>query len=101
MHIDPMLCELADPATLGELAKGDWSVERKYDGERIIGQWNKGRVDLWTRRDIEVARKFPEVVKALGVLKDHGHTVLDGELVVGKDLEDVALRQAEDPLTVT
>jgi len=101
MHIDPMLCELADPSTLGELAKGDWSVERKYDGERIIGQWNKGRVDLWTRRDIEVARKFPEVVKALGVLKEHGHTVVDGELVVGKDLEDLALRQSEDPLTIT
>lgn len=100
MHLEPMLCELADPSTLRELAKDDWTVERKYDGERLIGQWDKGKVDLWTRRGLDVARKFPEVVEALNGLHRSGHTVLDGELVVGKDLEDLALRQTEDRLAV-
>ena len=101
MHIEPMLCELADPSSLGELVDGDWTVERKYDGERIIGQWRKGRVDLWTRRGLDVARKFPEVVEALDFLKGTRHTVLDGELVVGKDLEDLALRQTEEKLAIS
>ena len=100
MHIEPMLCELADPSTLGELVRGGWTVERKYDGERIIAQWNKRRVDLWTRRGLDVARKFPEVVEALNDLHRTDHTVLDGELVVGKDLEDLALRQTEEKLAI-
>jgi DNA ligase-1 len=100
MHIEPMLCELADLASLGDLANGGWTVERKYDGERIIGQWNKGRVDLWTRRDLNVARRFPEVVEALRVLEPFGHTVVDGELVVGKDLEDLARRQTDERLAI-
>ncbi len=100
MHIEPMLCELADLASLEDLANGDWSVERKYDGERIIGQSNKGRVDLWTRRDINVSRRFPEVVEALHVLERFGHTVVDGELVVGKDLEDLAKRQTDERLVI-
>ncbi len=101
MHIDPMLCELADPSTLADIAGEDWLVERKYDGERIIGQWDKGRVHLWTRRDVEVARKFPEVVASMkDLLEGMGHTVLDGELVVGKDLEDLAQRQSEEKLAI-
>jgi len=100
MHIEPMLCELADPDSLGQLAKGDWTVERKYDGERIVAQWNDGKVDLWTRRDIDVAKKFPEVVAAMSFLKGRKHTVLDGELVVGRDLEDLAKRQTEERLAI-
>lgn len=101
MHLEPMLCELADPSSLGQLATGGWTVERKYDGERIIGQWDKGRVDLWTRRGLDVAKKFPEVVSALNALKRPAHTVLDGELVVGKDLEDLALRQSGERLAIS
>jgi DNA ligase-1 len=101
MRIEPMLCELADPSSLEELVKGDWSVERKYDGERIVCQWNKGRVDMWTRRDLDIAKKFPEIVSAMIVLEGRGHTVVDGELVVGKDLEDLAKRQTEEQLAIS
>jgi len=101
MHIEPMLCELADRRSLPDLIKGDWTVERKYDGERIICQWDKGRVDMWTRRELEVAKKFPEVVAAMSALKGRGHTVVDGELVVGKDLEDLAKRQTEERLAIS
>ncbi len=101
MHFEPMLCELAELAQLDSLTQSEWTVERKYDGERIVGQWNNGRVDLWTRRDLDVARRFPEVVSALGVLKEFGHTVVDGELVVGKDLEDLARRQTDERLAIS
>lgn len=101
MHVSPMLCELADTGDLPDLVKGDWTVERKYDGERIVGQWDRGKVHMWTRRDLDVARKFPEVVAALSTLKEHGHTVVDGELVVGKDLEDLAKRQSDEPLDIS
>ncbi len=101
MHIEPMLCELADPLTLPDIAGKEWLVERKYDGERIIGQWDGEKVHLWTRRDVEVARKFPEVVASMkALLEGKGHTVIDGELVVGKDLEDLALRQSEEKLAI-
>jgi len=101
MHIEPMLCGLADPSTLPDLKGKDWIVERKYDGERIVAQWEGGRVDLWTRRDVNVSRKFPEVVSSMKeLLRGMGHTVLDGELVVGKDLEDLAQRQTEEKLAI-
>ncbi len=100
MIISPMLAELGDPSSLDSLLDEDWIVQPKYDGERIIAQWDNGRVALWTRRDINVAKKFPEVVDSMAFLRGKKQTVLDGELIVGKGHEDLMTRQSEDPLTV-
>ena len=82
MHIEPMLCEIGDPAFLDKLTDKEWVVEKKYDGERIIAQLEKGRVSLWTRRDLDVAHKFPEIVDSIMSLNDRQHIVLDGVLTV-------------------
>ena len=102
MQIRPMLCELGSLSTL-EAREGDpeWIVERKYDGERIVAQYDKGKVHLWTRRDVCAAHKFPEVVEAVErTLTGKKHTVLDGELIVGGNLKDLAKRQTEDKLAI-
>jgi DNA ligase-1 len=102
MLIRPMLCELGALSSL-ELREGDpeWIAERKYDGERIVAQYDKAKVHLWTRRDMNVAHKFPEVVEAVErTLAGKKHTVLDGELIVGGHLKDLARRQTEDKLAI-
>jgi DNA ligase-1 len=102
MLVRPMLCELGALSSL-ELREGDpeWIVERKYDGERIIAQSDEGKVHLWTRRDISVSHKFPEVVSVIeDTLRGKRHSILDGELVVGTGLKDLARRQTEDKLMI-
>ena len=100
MHIEPMLCEIGDPALLDELTDKEWVVEKKYDGERIIAQLEKGRVSLWTRRDLDVAHKFPEIVDSIMSLNDRQHIVLDGELTVEGGFENLHKRQTEDRLEI-
>ena len=102
MLISPMRCELGSLASL-EAREGDpdWIAERKYDGERIVAQFDKDRVSMWTRRDMNVSHKFPEVVEAIrGALRGKGHTVIDGELVAGASFKDLGRRQSEDRLTI-
>ncbi len=102
MLIRPMLCELGSLSLLESL-EGDpeWVSEQKYDGERLVAQYDKGKVHLWTRRDLNVSHKFPEVVAALErTVGGRGHTVLDGELIVGGLLKDLARRQTEDKLAI-
>ena len=102
MLVRPMLCELGTLSSLDALeGDPDWIVERKYDGERIVAQFDNGIVHLWTRRDISVSHKFPEVVSAVAdTLRGKKHSILDGELIVGTRLKDLARRQTEDKLTI-
>ena len=100
MLVRPMLCEIGELAVL-DAREGDpdWIAERKYDGERIVAQYEAGKVHLWTRREISVSHKFPEVVSAIEqTLAGKKHSILDGELIVGSRLKDLATRQTEDPL---
>ncbi len=99
MLLHPMLCELGHLDQLGSLGQG-WVIEEKYDGERIIAQIEKGAVHLWTRRDIDVHYKFPEVEEALLELGFRGHTILDGEVKVAGGFPTLQQRQTEDKLTI-
>lgn len=102
MHIRPMLCELGSLSTLDALeGDPDWIVERKYDGERMVAQFDKGVIHLWTRRDISVSHKFPEIITAIeDLFAGKKHSVIDGELIVGSHLKDLAKRQIEDKLVI-
>jgi DNA ligase-1 len=102
MLVRPMLCEIGELSIL-DAREGDpdWIVERKYDGERIVAQYEPGKVHLWTRRDMNVSHKFPEVVAAIQhTLGGRKHSILDGELIVGSRLKDLAKRQTEDALAI-
>lgn len=100
MLIQPMLCEPGELARLESLKDPEWIVEEKYDGERIIAQLEGGRVHMWTRRDLEVHHRFPEVVDALRTLRVKRHTVLDGELVVQAGFQGLHHRQTDDRLAI-
>jgi ATP-dependent DNA ligase len=56
MLVRPMLCEIGELSIL-DAREGDpdWIVERKYDGERIVAQYEPGKVHLWTRRVMNVS----------------------------------------------
>ena len=55
-----------------------WVFETKWDGFRIIGSIERGRVTLYSRNGLNVSDRYPPVAAALGKLKRDA--VLDGEL---------------------
>jgi len=54
-------------------------AEYKYDGVRAQVHRSKGSIRVYSRRLEEITSSFPEIVKALGLVK--GEFVLDGEIV--------------------
>jgi bifunctional non-homologous end joining protein LigD len=73
--VSPMLCTLikepfTDPKYLYEV---------KFDGYRIIGYVNKGKVTLSSRSGLDYTQKYPSVAKELKKLD--ADVILDGEIV--------------------
>lgn len=60
-----------------------WVYEAKWDGVRAIAHLDPGRVRLRSRRGLDVAASYPEVVEALGTLTRS--CVLDGEIIATDD----------------
>jgi bifunctional non-homologous end joining protein LigD len=58
-----------------------WIHEIKHDGYRIMAQRAAGRVRLLTRKGINFASRFPQVIAALTVLPVRS-CLIDGEAVV-------------------
>ena len=58
-----------------------WIYEIKHDGYRIMAQRADGRVLLLTRKAINFANRFPQIVAALTVLPVRS-CLIDGEAVV-------------------
>ena len=59
----------------------DWIHEIKYDGYRLIAVRKKGKVRLFTRKELDWTDRFKEVARRLEKLKGRDF-VLDGEAVV-------------------
>jgi DNA ligase-1 len=78
---------LASPVTFGssyrELADATWLVEDKFDGIRAQAHVRAGKVALYSRNFRDVARAFPDVVKALEATP--GDAIFDGEIVARRD----------------
>jgi bifunctional non-homologous end joining protein LigD len=78
-EIAPML---ASPTGILPDDLGEWAIEPKWDGIRVIADVTVRRVHLWTRNGNDKAPQFPEIVAALRELaSDGGSVVLDGEIV--------------------
>jgi bifunctional non-homologous end joining protein LigD len=71
---------LATPAAAlpGDAAR--FVAEPKYDGFRALVALASGRVAMWSRNRLDLARRFPAVAAPLGRIAA-GDAVLDGELV--------------------
>lgn len=92
MKIEPMLAKLE---SLDIDLKGTWISEPKYDGERLLAESQDKKIGLWTRRHVQVSRKFPEVVGAL-LKVDGDNWILDGELTVPGGFRRLLKRNVED-----
>src|SRR4051794_12865167 len=58
----------------------EWIFERKLDGIRCIAVRDGGEVRLWSRNDLSMNGRYPEVVEALGAQACERFAV-DGEVV--------------------
>ena len=74
--IEPMKSKLVEqPPT-----HGNWMYELKFDGIRLIVIKNDRKISLMSRNQNEQAKRFPEVVEAIGELPVR-ECVIDGEVV--------------------
>jgi DNA ligase-1 len=92
MKIEPMLAKLE---SLDIDLMGTWISEPKYDGERLLAESKGKKIGLWTRRHVQVSRKFPEVVDVL-LKVDGDDWILDGELTVPGGFRRLLKRNVED-----
>ncbi|HEX4997089.1 MAG TPA: DNA ligase D [Terriglobia bacterium] len=69
-------------ATLGEkpFDNDDWLFELKLDGVRALVVKNGDKLDLWTRNQKSMTRRFPTLADALLALPANS-AILDGEIV--------------------
>jgi len=73
--IPPMKCKPVDA-----VPQGKWIVELKLDGFRALGIKNGQKVEVISRNQKELSRRFPQVWESLGRLRPEKIT-LDGEIV--------------------
>ena len=73
--IEPMEC-----LPVATIPEGDqWTYELKLDGYRLEAVKSRGKVTLYSRRGIDLTKRFDYIAEALQPLPDE--TVIDGELV--------------------
>lgn len=75
----PMLATLTDQP----FDKPGWLFEIKWDGYRALAELDNGRVRLYSRKNVTLNDKFPEVAQALENMETN--VVLDGEIVAVDD----------------
>lgn len=95
--IEPMLAKLAKK----EVHLTDaWISEPKIDGQRLIAQYHDEKISLWTRRHLEVSKKFPELVESLKNNVKGSGWVIDGELTVPGGFGHLINRNVEDEFRI-
>ena len=92
--IPPMLATLAD----APFSRDGWVFEPKLDGIRGIAVRDGDRVELWSRNELDLSHRFPQIVSALRA-QPLDQFVLDGELVMfrGDVTSFEALQQGSGP----
>ncbi|GAA1768533.1 ATP-dependent DNA ligase [Agromyces humatus] len=70
---------LATPGTVGMLARGDWALEWKWDGIRVLARVEGGGVRLMSRNGIDITERYPELARLPEVID--GDALVDGEIV--------------------
>lgn len=78
--VEPMKAKLAETPP----ASGDWLYELKFDGFRALAIKNGSDVELISRNEKSLTRKFPDVARAVAELHPDA-AVFDGEIVALDD----------------
>ncbi|GAA1954983.1 ATP-dependent DNA ligase [Agromyces allii] len=74
---------LASPGTLGLVAAGDWALEYKWDGIRVLARTDGGGLRIISRNGNDVTARYPELAALPTALR--GDALVDGELVALDD----------------
>ncbi|MDR5701916.1 ATP-dependent DNA ligase [Agromyces aerolatus] len=72
----PMLATLG---TVGALARGDWALEWKWDGIRVLARVEGGAVRLISRSGRDETARYPELAGLASALR--ADALVDGEIV--------------------
>jgi DNA ligase 1 len=78
---------------LAVLDPADFSAEWKWDGIRVQLILGQGRASLFSRTGDDIAQSFPDLVDNV-----FGEAVLDGELLVGHDLQPAPFNDLQQRL---
>jgi len=76
-QIQPML---ASHGSVSRLTAGQWAFEGKWDGNRLLAEFDHGAMRLRSRGGLDVTKEYPQLSSLAADLADH-HVVLDGEAV--------------------
>lgn len=84
-EVEPILVRpmLASPGTLGLLARGDWALEHKWDGIRVLARVDGDGLRIISRNGNDVTARYPELAGLPRALR--GDALVDGELVALDD----------------
>lgn len=80
IRVRPML---ASPGTLGLVADGDWALEYKWDGIRVLARADGGALRIISRNGNDVTARYPELAGLPRALR--GDALVDGEIVALDD----------------
>ena len=74
---------LATSGTLGMVSRGEWALEWKWDGIRVLARADGGGIRLLSRSGNDVTATYPELAGLPRVLR--GDALVDGEIVALDD----------------
>ncbi|MFF2370519.1 ATP-dependent DNA ligase [Agromyces sp. NPDC058110] len=74
---------LASPGTLGLVSEGEWALEYKWDGIRVLARTDGGGLRIVSRNGNDVTARYPELAGLPTALR--GDALVDGELVALDD----------------
>ena len=100
-EVEPILVRpmLATSGTLGMVARGDWALEWKWDGIRVLARADGGAVRLLSRRGNDVTATYPELAGLPRVLR--GDALVDGEIVALDDLGRPSFERMQQRMNLT
>ena len=91
---------LATPSSTLPADEAGWTYEMKWDGVRVTGYAEGGRIRLMSRNDKDVTATYPEL-RQLGAALGSTQVVLDGEVVAFDDDGRPSFGRVQQRLGVT
>ncbi|MDA9639482.1 cisplatin damage response ATP-dependent DNA ligase [SAR116 cluster bacterium] len=79
-HPMMLACPIDPAQDFGRLSPADYAAEWKWDGIRVQLVFDGTQSRMFSRNGDDISAAFPDIVGTL-----NGHSVLDGELLVGQD----------------
>ncbi len=76
-----------------KLSEADFAAEWKWDGIRVQLVFNEDTQRMFSRTGDDISHTFPDLTESL-----NGAAVLDGELLVGKDMEPLPFNNLQQRL---